>query len=723
MVNTGASLQKIATGDFGKGRLIKSFLILLYLFSVAYTYYLFDETSRHNQSFVSSFEEENGKLFLPLGFHTFQAGDVSASIIEDQNRKVINVVINPTKAVEYNGFGFNVNMDVPFNSYLVLKLRNNSGGKQIFINVTDSHQGGEQFFKPVALKPHSLNEFRIPLNELQRNEWQPSGASKDGQLNSDGIAIIAISIAPGSPLDINLLSLGFEWGISTIYFYTYFAMFVFTGLLLLWKKFPHESLKTPVNVRSINYFIYFMCGAIGIYFSNSLVFQADRHCYITLLIVLAVTILDHLLYLKGWFAEIWAFRYIIALSPVYYLKANDPAWAIPLLFLTLMAHTPFLSTYRFYLIFLTLLMPLVIFFLKGMGNFQAVVKGLTALIGGSLFSYLFIFFQQNRRDRIEAEHKDQLIKGILETSSDGILLLDPKGEILSSNAGFQKMVSQREEVIVGLNLKDFILKASQDVFIINDGALDLKLKGKDDKPLYVFLRIQNLYKGNKLSGYIATISDITERKKAEEALRQNEERYRDLFDNAPIGYIEIDKEGRITAVNNAELDMLGYTYEKIIGKYIWNFGLVNAEKKIKDILGGKENPAKGLESDFRRKDGSLVPVLIDDVLLKDESGGIVGLRCVHRDIREIKQAKEEKDKFIKELRDALSKVRTLSGMLPICSHCKKIRDDKGYWNQIESFIRDHSEAEFSHSVCPECADKLYGNEGWYIEMKKEKDKK
>lgn len=61
----------------------------------------------------------------------------------------------------------------------------------------------------------------------------------------------------------------------------------------------------------------------------------------------------------------------------------------------------------------------------------------------------------------------------------------------------------------------------------------------------------------------------------------------------------------------------------------------------------------------------------------------------------------------KQLTDAISRVKTLSGMLPICASCKKIRDDKGYWSQIESYVRDHSEVEFSHSLCPECVEKLY----------------
>ncbi len=72
-----------------------------------------------------------------------------------------------------------------------------------------------------------------------------------------------------------------------------------------------------------------------------------------------------------------------------------------------------------------------------------------------------------------------------------------------------------------------------------------------------------------------------------------------------------------------------------------------------------------------------------------------------------KQAEEERERLIAELQKALSEVKTLSGLLPICASCKSIRDDKGYWKQIESYIKDHSEAEFSHGICPDCIKKLY----------------
>ena len=70
-------------------------------------------------------------------------------------------------------------------------------------------------------------------------------------------------------------------------------------------------------------------------------------------------------------------------------------------------------------------------------------------------------------------------------------------------------------------------------------------------------------------------------------------------------------------------------------------------------------------------------------------------------------AEKQREKVISELNKALSEVKKLSGLLPICSYCKKIRDDKGYWTQIESYIHDHSEADFSHSICDECLIKYY----------------
>jgi hypothetical protein len=74
---------------------------------------------------------------------------------------------------------------------------------------------------------------------------------------------------------------------------------------------------------------------------------------------------------------------------------------------------------------------------------------------------------------------------------------------------------------------------------------------------------------------------------------------------------------------------------------------------------------------------------------------------------ERKKMEAEREKLVGELQKTLSEVKTLKGIIPICASCKKIRDDQGYWKQVESYVRDHTEAEFSHGICPECRKTLY----------------
>jgi len=84
-----------------------------------------------------------------------------------------------------------------------------------------------------------------------------------------------------------------------------------------------------------------------------------------------------------------------------------------------------------------------------------------------------------------------------------------------------------------------------------------------------------------------------------------------------------------------------------------------------------------------------------------------GSHELSRSLEEQRRGAEEREKLIGELQDALAQLKVLRGILPICANCKKIRDDQGYWKQVETYIRDHSEADFSHSICPECAKILY----------------
>lgn len=92
------------------------------------------------------------------------------------------------------------------------------------------------------------------------------------------------------------------------------------------------------------------------------------------------------------------------------------------------------------------------------------------------------------------------------------------------------------------------------------------------------------------------------------------------------------------------------------------------------------------------------------------------------DIEQRKKDEEEKELLIGELKEALNNVKVLSGLVPICARCKKIRDDEGYWNNLETFLENHSDILFSHGMCQECSDELYGDQKWYKKMKKKNSK-
>lgn len=186
---------------------------------------------------------------------------------------------------------------------------------------------------------------------------------------------------------------------------------------------------------------------------------------------------------------------------------------------------------------------------------------------------------------------------------------------------------------------------------------------------------------------------------------------------------EVDSNGVYTYVSPKIKEILGYTPGEAIGKSPFDFmpedEAVRVSKKFHEIIESGE-PFAGLENVNHLKDGKRVVLETSGVPLFDSEGRLYGYRGVDRDISKRKEIEKELRNTVHELKQALVKVQTLSGLLPICAKCKKIRDDRGYWNSLESYIEKHSDASFSHGVCRECSDELYGDEDWYIRMKKKK---
>ncbi|MBW1859464.1 MAG: PAS domain-containing protein [Deltaproteobacteria bacterium] len=198
--------------------------------------------------------------------------------------------------------------------------------------------------------------------------------------------------------------------------------------------------------------------------------------------------------------------------------------------------------------------------------------------------------------------------------------------------------------------------------------------------------------------------EATERRRVEEALRENEVRLKVVLDTIQAGIVVIDPENHtIVGVNAAAGKMFGAPREQILGSVCHKY-ICPAEEGECPITDLEQN-LDNAEHELLTVSGRRVPIL--KTVVSVTLAGREHLLESFLDITERKRAEEERERLIGQLQAALAKVKTLSGLLPLCSSCKRIRDDQGYWQQIEAYIRDHSEAEFSHSLCPECAKKLY----------------
>ncbi|MEJ2588582.1 MAG: PAS domain S-box protein [Deltaproteobacteria bacterium] len=188
------------------------------------------------------------------------------------------------------------------------------------------------------------------------------------------------------------------------------------------------------------------------------------------------------------------------------------------------------------------------------------------------------------------------------------------------------------------------------------------------------------------------------------------ERYVTILEGIQEAYFEVDLKGNLTVFNDSLCKSLGYPRDELMGMSYRDFMPPETAQEIFGLFNkiyrtGETVRKYGYE--VIRKDKKRGYHELFACLISDPNGEPIGFRGIAHEVTERKLAEEERETLLKELQSALAEVKRLSGLLPICAHCKKIRDDKGYWNAIEDYIKNHSDAEFSHSICPECAKTLY----------------
>lgn len=197
---------------------------------------------------------------------------------------------------------------------------------------------------------------------------------------------------------------------------------------------------------------------------------------------------------------------------------------------------------------------------------------------------------------------------------------------------------------------------------------------------------------------------------AQERRHESEVRFRSIFDNSAVGIYLTSPEGKIIESNLAFQLMSGYSHEELEDLDVATISnpddLAMEQEPLKELLAGIQNSYE-LDKRFLRKGGGVVWAHFTGSVIRNVQGALVLGIGMAVEITQRKQAEEEREHLIADLRAALTDIHTLSGLLPICSHCKKIRDDQGYWQQVEVFMQEHAQVQFSHGICPACLKKNY----------------
>jgi len=287
---------------------------------------------------------------------------------------------------------------------------------------------------------------------------------------------------------------------------------------------------------------------------------------------------------------------------------------------------------------------------------------------------VYLHYAHNITERKQVEEtlrkSAETARALLNAPTDSAILLDASGTFLAANTIAAERFGKSVDEIIGLNIDHVVppeLAESRKAKIKEVILSGKPVRFEDERAGRLF--DNNYYPIFDGQGNVSRIAvfarDNTEQKRMVEALRESEKRFRDLFDDAPVGYYELDTDGLITSVNRTALNMLGYTIEEMLGRPPWEI-MVEREtshQEFKAKITGVLPPGKAYERTFRRKDGTTMPILAHNKYILNKEGQIVGLRTTIQDITERKQVENS-------LQESEERFRRLVELSPdgICIH-------------------------------------------------------
>ena len=296
-------------------------------------------------------------------------------------------------------------------------------------------------------------------------------------------------------------------------------------------------------------------------------------------------------------------------------------------------------------------------------------------------------------------------KALFKESRDALFIADGEGLIREVNRSALDLFGFTGKEMVGRHVRDFYYSATdpdtlwdnlRETGSVKDFEKELKRKNGSCITCLVSASVKRNRAG-ELTAINGIIHDISDRKRVEEALRCERNLVSAILETTGALVVLLDPQGRFLRLNQSFEACTGWDITDLVGKPIWETVLVPEEAgAFRSMFEGtvSAGDARQHSCQILTQEGGRRRVVWSVTVMGRDDDLEVGYVVVSGiDISELEQAREE--------------VKTLSGLLPICAHCKRIRDDKGYWNQIEEYIQQHSQADFTHGLCPQCLDTLY----------------
>ena len=219
-----------------------------------------------------------------------------------------------------------------------------------------------------------------------------------------------------------------------------------------------------------------------------------------------------------------------------------------------------------------------------------------------------------------------------------------------------------------------------------------------------------------MKSHLARLAPAIERELREAELRRERQRMQAknfhlaaIVDSSEDAIISITLDGNVLSWNKGAEHLHGYPAPEVLGRSISIVVPPVCYAELPDIFQrvGRGEFIERFETVRVSKDGTLLDVSLTISPVRNDADQVVGASIIARDITAKKREEAERQQMIEELNEALTHVKTLTGLLPICAGCKKIRDKQGEWEHIENYVKARSNAEFTHSICPDCVERLY----------------